>query len=53
MRATTKDQGRSIFLVTHNSEITKMADRVVHLRSGRISEVETNPSPLPAQELRW
>jgi hypothetical protein len=30
-----------------------MADRVVHLRSGRIAEVETNPSPAPPEALKW
>ena len=53
MRETTREFGRSIFLVTHNSEITKMADRVVHLRSGSISEVEVNPQPLEPKDLRW
>jgi len=53
MRKTTREMGRSVLLVTHNSEITRMADRVVHLRSGRISEVETNPHPVPPSDLRW
>ncbi|MCS6775287.1 MAG: ABC transporter ATP-binding protein [Chloroherpetonaceae bacterium] len=53
MREVTRDMGRSIFLVTHNSEITRMADRVVHLRSGRIAEVYVNPHPLAPEELRW
>lgn len=53
MRGVTREMGRSIFLVTHNSEITKMADRVVHLRSGRIDEVIENPEPLTPKELHW
>jgi putative ABC transport system ATP-binding protein len=53
MRSITRQLGRSVFLVTHNSEITRMADRVVHLRSGRIAEVETNPSPAPPEALKW
>jgi putative ABC transport system ATP-binding protein len=53
MRESTREIGRSVFLVTHNSEITKMADRVVHLRSGRISDIEVNANPLSPKELRW
>jgi putative ABC transport system ATP-binding protein len=53
MRETTRNLEQSIFLVTHNSEITRMADRVVHLRSGQISEVEVNPTPVAPRELKW
>lgn len=53
MRDVTREMGHSVLLVTHNSEITRMADRVIHLRSGRVAEVEVNPSPARAEELRW
>jgi len=53
MRSITRQMGRSVFLVTHNSEITRMADRVVHLRSGSIAEVEENSSPAAPEELKW
>lgn len=48
-------QGRTqgVFLVTHNQEITRMADRVVRLHSGQIAEVMSNPNPVPARELQW
>jgi putative ABC transport system ATP-binding protein len=53
MRGVTRDLGHTVYLVTHNSEITRMADRVIHLRSGRIAEVEVNERPVPASDLRW
>jgi putative ABC transport system ATP-binding protein len=53
MRKVTRDMGHSVLLVTHNSEITRMADRVIHLRSGRIAEVEVNPNPTAPEDLRW
>lgn len=53
MRQTTRELGRSIILVTHNSEITRMADRVVRLRSGRIAEVEIVENPVEPKELHW
>jgi hypothetical protein len=30
-----------------------MADRVVHLRSGRVAEIEVNAEPLAPSQLRW
>ena len=53
MRSVTRELRQTAFLVTHNSEITRMADRVVHLRSGEISEVTVNGSPANPTELRW
>ncbi|HSV72967.1 MAG TPA: ABC transporter ATP-binding protein [Chthonomonadales bacterium] len=53
MRRVTRERGNTVFLVTHNSEITRMADRVIHLRSGRVAEVQVNSSPVPPSELRW
>ncbi|MBM3493079.1 MAG: ABC transporter ATP-binding protein, partial [Armatimonadetes bacterium] len=53
MRKVTREMGHSVLLVTHNSEITRMADRVIHLRSGRIAEVEHNQAPAAPEDLRW
>jgi len=53
MRRVTREHGHTVFLVTHNSEITRMADRVIHLRSGHVAEVEVNEAPVPPSELRW
>lgn len=40
-------------LVTHNQAFTKVADRVIKLKSGMISETYTNPEPLDPQLLSW
>ena len=45
--------GTTLIMVTHNEEITKMADRVVRLRDGRIYEVTINRNPKKASELVW
>ena len=48
-----KNQGATVLMVTHNSEIAKMADRVVKLRGGRIASIRKNVHPLHAEELVW
>lgn len=45
--------GTSIMMVTHNEEITKMANRVIRMRNGRIDEVMVNRNPLKASQLVW
>ena len=48
-----KNQGATVMMVTHNSEIAKMADRVVKLRNGKIFSIKKNIHPLHADELVW
>jgi len=45
--------GRTVIIVTHNAAIAAMAQRVVHLRDGRIRSVEVNERPLDADEVEW
>lgn len=53
LKSTTEGTDRTVFLVTHNSTIADMADRVIRLRDGRIVGDETNPNPTPPAELHW
>jgi putative ABC transport system ATP-binding protein len=45
--------GTTAVVITHNIAIAGMADRVVRMRSGRITEVARNDHPLPPTELTW
>ncbi|NOY57011.1 MAG: ABC transporter ATP-binding protein [Actinobacteria bacterium] len=53
LKSTTEGADRTVFLVTHNSTIAEMADRVIRLRDGRIVGVQAIADPVPASELRW
>jgi len=53
LKSTTEGEDRTVFLVTHNSTIAEMADRVIRLRDGRIVGDDVNNRPTPASELRW
>lgn len=48
-----KDLGTTTAVITHNSDIAGMADRVIHLSNGHISEVLSNPVKKPPRELHW
>ncbi len=48
-----QELGTTIVLITHNTAIAGVADRVVHLRSGEVTEVERNPHPIPPEEVVW
>lgn len=44
---------QTVLLVTHNAAIARMADRVLHMRDGRIVGDERQAHPVPAGELEW
>lgn len=47
-------EGQStVVIITHNPEICKMADRVVYMRQGEISDIYINTNKLPAERLNW
>jgi putative ABC transport system ATP-binding protein len=48
-----RDRGLTVLLVTHNQAIAAIADRVIHLGSGRIEADQANASPLDVSEVRW
>ncbi len=53
IRSINRADSKTVLLVTHNTAIGEMADRVIRLRSGEIIEDRSNASPIDPQELRW
>jgi len=48
-----QELGTTTAVITHNVTIAQMADRVIHLADGRISEVHVNESRIAPSELSW
>lgn len=49
----TQAVGATTMIVSHNTAIGVMADRIVRFRDGRIAEVEANPDKRPPREMTW
>ncbi|MBQ6621254.1 MAG: ABC transporter ATP-binding protein [Mogibacterium sp.] len=45
--------GMTVIIITHNSALTAMADRVIRVRNGSIYSEEINPDPRPVEEIEW
>ncbi|MDO4590804.1 MAG: ABC transporter ATP-binding protein [Slackia sp.] len=45
--------GKTVVLITHNSAFTAIADRVIHVKGGRVEGMELNAHPLSADEVEW
>jgi len=53
LQDTCRQQGMTVLVITHNTALTPMADRVIHIKNGQVSAVELNPSPRPVEEIEW
>ena len=50
---TSRKSGMTVIIITHNSALTAMADRVITVRSGTVRDVKLNPNPTPISEIEW
>ncbi len=48
-----RELGTATIIITHNADIASMADRVIHLSNGVISETTRNAKRRPPRELKW
>lgn len=53
LRKINQDKGCTVVLITHNIAIGAMGDRVARMRSGRIVEINENPSPVSPEGIEW
>ena len=48
-----REKGMTVIVITHNSALTPMADRVIHIKNGTVSSMELNENPTPVEEIEW
>ena len=53
LQDTCRQKGVTVIVITHNSALTAMADRVIRIRSGTVAEMRQNPHPTPVAEIEW
>jgi putative ABC transport system ATP-binding protein len=53
LREMTLDGERSVLIVTHNAVTANMADRVIRLRDGQVTSLDTNLTPADPEQLDW
>lgn len=53
LESLTRKYHKTIVMVTHTKEIAKMADRVVNMRNGKITNIKVNQSPKKAIDIEW
>ena len=53
LQDTCRRTGRTVIVITHNTALTAMADRIIQVRSGKIVSNQVNEHPVPVQEIEW
>lgn len=53
LQDTCRSTNMTVVIVTHNSALCDMADRVIRVKSGRILSMTTNPKPVPVEQIEW
>ncbi len=48
-----RQRGMTVIVITHNSALTPMADRVIRIKNGKVSSMKINETPLPVEEIEW
>ena len=47
------ENGHTVILVTHNADIAKCANKIIHMRNGKIKSIKTNDKPLSVDDIEW
>lgn len=53
LQDTCRDRGMTVVVITHNTAIAPMADRVIHIKNGRVDRIDRNPDPRPVETIEW
>ncbi len=53
LQDTCREKGMTVILITHNSAIAPMADRVIRMKNGKVAEITLNPNPVPVDTIEW
>lgn len=50
---TAKKHDKTVIIITHNSAITPIADKIISVKSGKIVDVKINPNPASIESIEW
>ena len=53
LQNTCRETGMTVIIITHNTSLTPMADRVITIKNGRVRRITVNDNPLSVENLEW
>lgn len=53
LQDTCRKMGTTVIVITHNTAIAQMADRVIRINDAKVRGEEINPNPIPVENIEW
>ena len=53
LQETSHKLGKTVIIMTHNSAIAPMADKVIHVNDAKVQKIEKNEKPISVDEIEW
>jgi putative ABC transport system ATP-binding protein len=53
LQDTCRERNMTVIVITHNTALTPMADRVIKIKNGKVSQVILNEQPVPVETIEW
>jgi putative ABC transport system ATP-binding protein len=53
LRDVNRDYNKTVMIITHNSPIAQMADKVIKIKNGKVESIELNKNPIPIERIEW
>ena len=53
LQETSRETGMTVIIITHNTALTPMADRVITMKNGRVQRISVNDNPLSVDRIEW
>ncbi len=53
LQDTARKEQMTVLIITHNTALAPMADKVIHFKNGTAEKVEKNETPLPVEQIEW
>ena len=53
LQDTCRKENMTVIIITHNSAIAPMADKIIHFKNGKSEDIVINKNPTPIEEIEW
>ncbi len=53
LQETSRETGMTVIIITHNTALTPMADRVITMKNGKVHRIAVNDNPLSVDRIEW
>lgn len=53
LQDTCREKGMTVIVITHNSALTPMADKIIKIKNGQVDKILLNSNPTPVEQIEW